>query len=125
MCRQVIAEPDVAVGAVAEVMAVDPDIGVVIDAVEFDRDRALTIRAIEPERLAIPSDPARRKPVRSAGCVLGEWTFDAPIVRQLHAPPGARIVKPELPVEVKRFARAERRFHFPSYCETPLAVVTR
>src|SRR5690349_9945622 len=66
MRREVVLKTDVPVRTMSEMLAVDPDVAVVIDAVELDRDRAIEIAEIERERFAIPTDTARRETVRSA-----------------------------------------------------------
>jgi hypothetical protein len=105
-------EADVAMRAMANVHAIDPDIAVVIDAVELDGDFLIAIRRRQPEMLAIPPDAVRRPSVRSAARrVLAERALDAPVVRQLELSP-ARIVErrslrvadvalEKLPVEVE------------------------
>jgi hypothetical protein len=47
----------------AQVLAVDPDVGVVIDAVEFDEDRAVAISFVQMKCFSIPADTARREAV--------------------------------------------------------------
>ena len=58
MTGEVIAKSDVAVWAMAQVKAIDPDIAVGYNAVEFDEDALLCVGIGQREMLAIPTDAA-------------------------------------------------------------------
>ena len=65
-----VAEGDVAVGAVAEVESVDPDVGVGHDAVEGDEDLLVSGIVREGEVFAVPTDAVGEEggPGASEGC---------------------------------------------------------
>src|ERR1019366_2527305 len=52
--REIVREGDVAVGALAQILAVDPHFAVLIDAVEFDDDGAVLVGLGHAEAFAIP-----------------------------------------------------------------------
>ena len=115
--REIVGEGDVAIGALAQILAVDPHFAVLIDAVELDDDRAVLGRLGQAEAFAIPAD-ARGK--ASLGFLLFvEGAFDTPIVREVEGAPrgvgelgllgAGRVSLEELPAEVEAFpdSRAE------------------
>ena len=108
------------IGPLAEVVAVDPDLAVLVDAVELDRDLAVLVRRRDAKVLAVPADAGGRIAAgAAAGLVLGERPLDAPVVRQVEAAPvgvgegrllgAGRIALEELPAEVESVANARRR----------------
>ena len=108
--RQVALETRISVGPAADEMAVDPDLRVVVHAVELDRDELVFVRRVQLEMLAIPADAAGG--VAVAAAVLGaERSFDAPVVRQVDLTPagvverghdrGGEVALAESPVKIK------------------------
>ena len=85
---QLVFERRVAVGPVAEEVAIDPHVAIAVDAVEGQEDPAAAQRFVELERLAIPADAARQE-AGSAGVRSAIGPFDGPIVRQIQSAPGA------------------------------------
>ena len=77
----------------AEVLAVEPDVAVHVDAVELDPDAAVFRFRRRGERLAVPADAAVE--ISAAVARRGErieGAFDAPVVRHVELPPG-RVVE--------------------------------
>src|ERR1039458_5430613 len=78
--RQVILKTGKTERPSADELAVDPDFGMVINAVELNRDEFIFLRRVEPEMFAIPADAAGR--VATAAAIFrAERPFAAPIVR--------------------------------------------
>jgi hypothetical protein len=86
MRREVALEGAVAIRATADEVAVDPNLRVLVDAVELDGDTTAFEIRIEREVLAIPTDAARGV-ARAAGVLRPEGAFDAPVVRELDGAP--------------------------------------
>ena len=117
--RQIVFEGGVAVGTVAQMPAVDPDVAVAVYAIEIDKDLAAAFRNGELKCLPVPTDPARQI-ARAAGIGRGVRAFNRPIVRQVHLPPvpivefrpfragGIGFVELPAGVEVHTFADAFR-----------------
>ena len=84
--RQVVGKRNVAVGTLAEILAVDPHLAVLVDAAELDGDHPAAVRFGQREALAVPADAGRQ--ARLGRFFLAERPFDAPIVREVHASPG-------------------------------------
>ena len=83
-----VAESDVAVGALAEVVAVDPDVAVGHDAVELDEDAAVGVGDGDGEVFAIPADTVGEVGSALSGRVgLGERAFDGPVVGDAEGAP--------------------------------------
>ena len=57
--RQVVLETDVAVPTVSEMVAVDPDVAVLVDTVELDEYLLAPGLRLQREMLSIPSNAAR------------------------------------------------------------------
>ncbi len=92
--RDVVGDGGVAVRPPAEVGAVDPDVGVHVDAVELERHAAAARAGGKAERLAVPAGAGREVAVApAAGGVLARRPLDAPVVREVEPAPGA-IVEP-------------------------------
>ena len=93
MWRQFVLERDVAVRPFPEIVTVDPNLAIAIDAVKLDKDRLPFRSHGHREGLPIPADAARQRAAASARrSLFTELTFDAPIVRQLKSSP-LRIVQ--------------------------------
>ena len=91
--RQVIPKARIPVGMKAEVVAVDPHVTVLVDAVKHHRDMRGGILLWHGERLAVPPDAAGQVATApSARVVLAEWALDAPVMREINAAPGAVVV---------------------------------
>ena len=89
MARQVVEEAYKAVGAMAEVKAVDPNVAIGHDSVEHDIDAAMGIFRGQRKGLAIPGDPGWEKgSSRAAEVVLVNGAGDAPVMRQGDTAPG-------------------------------------
>ena len=78
--RQIVFEGGVAVGTVAQMPAVDPDVAVAVYAIEIDKDLAAAFRTGELKCLPVPTDPARQI-ARAAGIGRGVRAFNRPIMR--------------------------------------------
>ncbi|OPZ19541.1 MAG: hypothetical protein BWZ10_00916 [candidate division BRC1 bacterium ADurb.BinA364] len=103
---QLVFEAHVAVRPLAQMAAVDPDIGVHVNAVEFDENAAIRPSRIEAELLAIPSDArGEESAFCPGGRVLIHSALDSPVVRQIQAPPGRIVVIQAL--RAWRFAQLE------------------
>src|SRR6185369_7222963 len=93
MWCQFVFEAAVAVRTFAEIVAVDPDLAVAIDAVKFNEDQFSFGGSGHRKGLAIPAKPTGQ---RAASCarrsVFIELPFDTPVVRQVELPP-LRIVE--------------------------------
>src|ERR1019366_7378688 len=110
--REIVREGDEAVGALAQILAVDPHFAVLIDAVELDDDDAVVVGLGHAEALAIPADAGRKAPL--GFLLLAVGALDAPIVGQVDGAPGGigelgllgagRVSLEELPTEVKGLA---------------------
>ena len=86
--RDVVAVAGVAVGVVADQLAVEIDVRVLEHAVEVQRDLLARHRRREGERLAIPAQAAGEETRRVALAGIGRLG-DAPVVREREAlPPG-------------------------------------
>src|ERR1035437_3096431 len=80
--RQVVLKAGKSKRTRADELAVDPDLGMVINAVDLNRDELLFLPRVEPKMFAIPADAAGR--VAVAAAVFGaERSFAAPIVRHI------------------------------------------
>ena len=110
-------EGDIAEGALAEVLAIDPDFAVLVDAIEFDGDLAVLVDGGEAEVFAVPAHAGGGVAAGpAAGLGLGEGAFDAPIVGEIESAPGAvgegglvgagGVGLEEFPVEVEGVADA-------------------
>ena len=82
--RQVTRKAGIPVGPRADEHAVDPDLRVIIDAVELNRDAPAFLGGVEMEMFAIPAEAARRITV-AAGVIGAERPVDAPVVGHVHA----------------------------------------
>jgi len=73
-------------------MAVDPDLAVSHDAVEFDKDAPIGVIRGKGEMFPVPADAGWKKAAGAArGILLVELAFDAPVVRHVQgAPRGVR-----------------------------------
>ncbi len=89
--RQVVLERGEAAGPPAQGLAVDPDLGITINAVEEQGDAPASGHVRGRERLPIPADAAGQEPGRT-GPLGVERPLDAPVVRQGEGPPRAVIV---------------------------------
>src|ERR1019366_6196250 len=83
--REIVREGDVAVGALAQILAVDPHFAVLIDAVELDDDDAVLVGLRHAEALAIPGDAGGKAPLGFLLLAIG--TLDAPIVGEVDRAP--------------------------------------
>jgi hypothetical protein len=116
MRREIVGESDVAIGTLAQVLAVDPHFAVLIDAVELDDDGAVLVGIGHAEALAIPGDA--RGQASLGFFLLAEGAFDAPIVGQIDRAPwgvgelgllgAGRVSLEELPAEIKGLADSRR-----------------
>src|SRR5580658_5006695 len=129
MFGQFIEEWNVTVGPVAQMMAVDPDVAVLVDAVEFDRNDFAAPGRRDTELLAVPTDSGWHVAAgASGGRMLIDWPLDAPVMWQVKRSPihifegrlfGSRCIvsdKPPSKVEALRNSRersacSNRRFH--------------
>src|SRR5262245_13418367 len=92
MISHVVAETDVAVGALAERVAIDPDFAVGHDAVELDADALGLVLGGKREMFAIPTDAPGQISTGAAGRgILIKRSFDAPIVRNIELSPSGVI----------------------------------
>ena len=90
---QIVGEADVAAGPLAERVAVDPDLAVLVDAVELDGDLLALAGRGQAKRLAIPADAGGQVGALVAGRFgPREGPFDAPVMGQVQGPPG-RVVE--------------------------------
>jgi hypothetical protein len=64
--RQIVFKTDETEWPRADELAVDPNLGVVIDPVEFNRDQLVFLRRVEPKMFAIPANPAGYEAVAAA-----------------------------------------------------------
>ena len=112
MRAEIVGEADVPVGPLAEVLAVDPHLAELINAVELDGDPAAVVGLRYVEALPVPADARGQiAALPSCGRVLAHGPLDAEVMRQVHVLPtgvresrlrGAlRVALEELPAEVK------------------------
>src|SRR4030095_5040989 len=93
MRSQVVLERAVTVRTFPEIVAINPNFTVAINTIEIDEDKLSFRPRREIKRLAIPTNPARkRSTASSSGTLLVEFSFDAPIMRQIQRAP-LRIVE--------------------------------
>src|SRR5215469_3735238 len=86
--RELVSEADIAEGALAKVVAVDPDFGIHVDAVELDGDFAVAPSRRHAEGLAIPADARGREAAcAAAGIGVDEGAFDRPVVWEIERAP--------------------------------------
>ncbi len=86
---QIVPEGHVAVGPLAEMEAVDPNVAVGHHAIEFDGNTPRGIVCRQGESFAIPADAGREECARAAGGILlVERAFDGPVVRNVEPAPG-------------------------------------
>ena len=114
---EVTGEAGEAKGPGADELAVDPDLRVVIHAVEFDGHVPAGLRRIKLEVFAIPGDAAGGEAV-AAAVLRAERPLDAPIVRDAERPPlgvgkhghhgGGEVAPAEEPMGVKILRDAGR-----------------
>src|SRR5262249_10201733 len=72
----------------AEIVPVEPDLAVSIDAVELDKHAAILVNRCDGEMFSVPPDPAgQRTASGSRGILCAELSFDAPVVRQVQCAP--------------------------------------
>ena len=90
---QLVGKGAVTVRTLSEIMTVDPDFAITVDAVKLDKDRLPFRSHGHREGLPIPADTARQRAAASARrSLLTELTFNTPIVRQIKSSP-LRIVQ--------------------------------
>ena len=88
MWREFIFKCAVAVRTFPQVVTVDPDFTVAIDALEFDEDLFSFCACGNRKRLAIPAKATRQCAAARAGrSVFTETAFDTPVVRQIQLTP--------------------------------------
>jgi hypothetical protein len=114
--REIVGEGDVAVGTLAQILAVDPHFAVLIDTVELDKDGAVLVRLGQAKAFPIPADAGGK--VSLGFLLVAERAFDAPIVRQVDRAPGGigelwllgagRVSLEKLPPEVEGLADSRR-----------------
>ncbi len=84
MAGQFVPEADVAVRAVAQMIAVDPHVAVGHDAVEVDRHAPGGVRLGNPKGFPVPADSGgQKRAALSGGGFLVERAFDRPVVREV------------------------------------------
>ena len=82
--RQFIFESAVAIRAFAEIVAIEPNLAVAIDAVKLDKDQFAFGSCGNGERLAIPAEAAGQRATAGAGGILfAKTAFDTPVVWQV------------------------------------------
>src|SRR6516164_4338990 len=89
--RQDTFEAGVAVRPAPDEMTIDPNLGIVIDAIKFNRNQLVGLGGIDLEMFSIPSDAARGIAI-SASELGAKGAIAAPVMRQVNVLPG-RIVK--------------------------------
>ena len=88
MRRQIVCERDIAVRTFSEIVTVDPNLTVAIDAVKVDEDLFPLAVHGHRECLAIPAEATGQRAAAGAGRGLfTELAFDTPVVRQIQLPP--------------------------------------
>src|SRR5262245_13808602 len=88
MVSDIVAVADVAEGALAEPVTVDPDFAIGHDAIEPDVYPAIPLVGRQRKMLAIPADAGRQKSAGAAGWrFLIEGSLDTPIVRDFKGAP--------------------------------------
>src|SRR5215203_176342 len=106
MLRQFIFERTVSVRSFAEVMAVDPDLAVTVNAVKFDENKRASGGCGNHENFAIPAETAGQRATAGAGRMfLAELAFNAPVVWQIELAP-LRIVETDV-LSVSHFAEVK------------------
>jgi hypothetical protein len=109
---EVVPEADVSERPLAEVLAVDPHLAVLIDAVKFNQDLSALVAVGQAESFSVPADARGQvAPLSPGRLLLAVWPLDAPVVREVQASPAcireARVLRArgvalvEFPIEVE------------------------
>src|SRR5688572_4825745 len=92
-------ERAIPVRALSEIVTVDPNLAVAIDAVKFNEDQFSLCSCGGSKGLAIPGQPAWQCSAARAGRVFfTKFTFNAPIMREVQLSPMRIIQQHVLPV---------------------------
>ena len=80
MIGQFVTKAHIAIGTLAEMKAINPNVAVCHHTVEFDKDSF--VFRVECEVLAIPTNAGRKEAAGTASWIVFiEWTLNAPVVR--------------------------------------------
>src|SRR4029450_8810107 len=86
--RQFIFEGAVTVRTFAEIVTINPNLTITVDAVKFDEDQSPLRRRGNSKRLAIPTDTTGQCSAACASRVLlTKLSLNAPVVWQIQLPP--------------------------------------
>src|ERR1700728_2936394 len=115
MRGEVIEKRNVTIRTVAQRLAVDPHLAILVDAIELEGELFVLVRFGHAKALAVPANSSRQiATTRTGGFSLVERSFDTPVVGKIEELPrrarkvgGARVGKPpaeEPPAKIKTFA---------------------
>ena len=80
--RQIVFKTNKAKRSRPHKLAVDPNFGMVINAIEFNRHKLVFLRRVDLEMFSIPADAAGHEAIAAAE-FRAERTLDAPIMRHI------------------------------------------
>src|SRR5208282_6821292 len=83
-----VEERDEPIRTLTEIVAVDPDLAILVDAIELDSELLVLVGTGQVEAFSVPANTRRQiSATLSGGFFFVKGTFDTPIVRQGHILP--------------------------------------